>query len=116
MVPWHDSPLPLYYHPCALITAMQPVPHPPASRTKVSECGLALSEVLNNLRGHVPATNVRRWGRDGAPRGINRGAGAKTQMHKMERLERGREGGRKGGRRQKGERMRACRRPRRYEA
>lgn len=78
MVPWHDSPLPLY---CALITAIQPVPHPPAIRTKVSECGLALSEVLNNLRGHIPATNVRQWGRDGAPRGINRGAGAKTQMH-----------------------------------
>lgn len=98
MVPWHDRPLPLYYHPCTLITAIQPVPHPPATRTKVSECALALSEVLNNLRGHIPATNVRKLGgggQDGAPRGINRVAGAKTQMHKMERLERGREGGRR---------------------
>lgn len=112
MVPWHVIPLPLYYHPCALITAIQPVPHPPAIRTKVSECGLSLSEVLNSLRGHIPATNAGQRERDGAPRGINSGAGAKTQMHKMERLERGREG----GRRQKGKRMRAYRRPQRYEA
>lgn len=112
MVPWHDIPLPLYYHPCALITAIQPVPHPPAIRTKVSECGLSLSEVFNSLHCHIPATNVGQREQDGAPGGINSSAGAKTQMHKMERLEKGREG----GRRQKGRRMRAYRRPQRYEA